>query len=100
MDPGLGQDQQSPGTWTGPAESWDLDGTDRVLGLGQNQQSPGLGWNQQSPGLGRDQQNGVFHHTLRTGPGFGIHLAQLKIILQPGINQASLLLPGRPFMDL
>lgn len=50
MDPGLGQDQQSPGTWTGPAESWDLVRTKEVLGLGRNQQSPGLERNQQSPG--------------------------------------------------
>lgn len=90
QSPGLGQDQQNPGTWTGPTESWDLNGTNRILGLGQSQQNPGLG---------RDQQNDVFHPTLRTGPGFGIHLAQLKIILQPGMNQASLLLPGRPIMD-
>lgn len=49
-DPGLGQDQQSPGTWTGPAESWDFDGTNRILGLGRDRQNPGLGRNQENPG--------------------------------------------------
>lgn len=63
--------------------------------------SAGPSWwveQEQILGLGRDQQNHMFHHTLRTVPGFVIHLAQLNTIFHPGINQASMHFSGWAFM--